>query len=323
VVYVDRDGVLVWGGIVWTRQNTTGGRSIQAAEFLSYYQRRFVKRTLSTDTSLLTDTGYVGSSFTAQRLYPDQKHMAWSLLRYSTEQAGGNIGLDINALAGSGHGVTRSMTYFGYERPEIYKAIAELAAVDNGFDFGVEIGWSQATANTPPQRFRRVMTWYPRRGRSVAESGLVFSKGGGYGNILSYDWPEDGTAFATEVSGLGAGTGDARIVKTAVDSDLISSGWPLLETVETYDDVTDDAQVQGLTNAALEARSQAQIQPTFEVSADTDPEFGSYSVGDEALFVIDPETKSPAGRRAVLRIATIENTSSAGPERVRLTCVGA
>ncbi|MFI5676767.1 hypothetical protein [Streptomyces cellulosae] len=81
--------------------------------------------------------------------------------------------------------------------------------------------------------------------------------------------------------------------------------------------------MQGLTNADLEALSQSNVQPSFDVSADTDPQFGSYSVGDEALFVIDPEPQSPNGREGVFRIVSIENTSVNGPERVRLTCVEA
>lgn len=318
VVYVDRDGVLVWGGIIWTRTLATGGKTIQAAELMSYFQHRYVKKTLSTDTSLLTDPRYVDQG--GQRLYGDQKWIVWSLLRYAQDQTGGNIGLDLNPLVGTPHGITRTATYFGYERPEIYKAIAELAAADDGFDFGVELGWTPSANNEPSTRYRRVRTWYPRRGRTASESGLVFSKGGGHGSILRYDWPEDGTALVTEMSGLGAGTGEARIVRTASATDMIGAGWPLLEGVETYEGVTDEAQVQGLTNAELAARSQATKVPTFEVSADADPAFGSYSVGDEALFVIDPEPQMPVGREGVLRIVGIENTSVNGPERVRLTC---
>lgn len=320
-VYVDRDGVIVWGGIIWTRTQATGGKSIQAAEFLSYFQHRYVKKTLSTDTSLLLNPAYVDAG--GQRLYSDQKFVVWSLLRYAQDQTGGSIGLDINLVTGVADGITRNVTYFGYERPEIYKCIADLAAADDGFDFGIEVGWTSTANNQPATRYRRARTWFPRRGRTATESGLVFSKGGDAGSILSYTWPEDGTALVTEMSGLGAGTGEARIVKTAAATDLINSGWPLLEGVATYDGVVDEAQVQGLTNADLTARSQAQEQPTFEVSADTDPEFGSYSVGDEALFVIDPEPQSPSGREGVLRIVRIENSSANGPERIRLTCVGA
>lgn len=318
-VYVDRDGVLVWGGIVWTRDDATGGKQIQAAEFPSYFQHRYVKKTLSTDTSLLLNPAYVDAG--GQRLYADQKYIVWSLLRYAHDQPGGNIGINIDELTAPPHGVTRSATYFGYERPEIYKSISELAAADDGFDFAIEVGWTPAANNQAPRRFRKARTWFPRRGRTAANSGLVFSKGGGYGSILDYDWPENGAELVTEMSGLGAGSGEARIVKTAVAQDLIDSGWPLLEGVATYDGVIDEAQVQGLANADLTARSQYMKQPTFEVSADADPQFGSYSVGDEGLFVIDPEPKSPNGREGVLRIVSIENTSANGPERVRLTCV--
>jgi hypothetical protein len=320
-VYVDRDGVLVWGGIIWTRDRATGGKKIQAAEFLSYFQHRYVKKTLSNDTSLLLDPRYITEG--GQRIWQDQKHIFWSLLRYAQDQPGGSIGIDINPLTGEGHGVLRhGTTYFGYERPEIYKAIRELADAADGFDFGVEVGWTSAANNQAPRRYRQAQAWYPRRGRTAAQSGLVFSKGGTAGSILDYDWPEDGTSLVTEMSGLGAGTGEARIVKTAAAQDMLDSGWPLLEGVATYDGVVDPEQVQATADADLEARSKADVQPQFEVSADTDPQFGSYSVGDEALFVIDPEPDMPNGREAVLRIVSIENTSANGPERIRLSCVG-
>ncbi|MFF8447867.1 hypothetical protein ACF06Q_09220 [Streptomyces leeuwenhoekii] len=320
-VYVDRDGVLVWGGIVWTRAPVAGGKEIQASEFLSYFQRRYIKKTLSNDTSLLTDPRYVDQG--GQRIWRDQKYIVWSLLWYAQAEPGGHIGIDINSVTGDGHGVERyGTTYFGYERPEIYKAIADLAAADSGFDFGIEVGWTQPANNEPPRRYRRAQAWYPRRGRTAAQSGLVFSKGGPAGSILAYDWPEDGASLVTQMSGLGAGTGEARIVRTATAQDLIDAGWPLLEGVATYDGVYDEAQVQATTAADLRARSQSQVQPTFEVAADADPAFGSYEVGDEALFVIDPEPQSPTGRRGILRIVGIENTASDGPERVRLTCVG-
>ncbi|MET9098291.1 hypothetical protein [Streptomyces antibioticus] len=318
-LYVQRDGVIVWGGIVWTRNTEGGGKSIQASEFLSYFQHRYVQKTLSTDTSLITDTSYVG--YGGQRLYTDQKYLAWSLLRYALMQPGGDFGLDINALAAPAHGINRVATYYGFERPEIYKALTELAAADNGFDFGIEVGWSQATENTPPFRYRKARAYFPRRGRTAADSGLVFSSGGPAASILSYDWPEDGTSMATYMSGLGAGSGEARIVKTAAAQDLLDSGWPLLEAVETYD-VLDETQVQGMTSAELTARSQAQVLPSFEVSAEADPPFGSYEVGDEALFVIEPDRMSPSGRQTTLRIIGIENTARSGPERVKLTCAG-
>ncbi|MFB8101356.1 hypothetical protein ACFC3O_00715 [Streptomyces sp. NPDC056007] len=316
-LYVDRDGVIVWGGIVWTRDIVKGGKAIQAAEFLSYYTRRYVKQTLSTDTSLILNTAYVP---TGQRLYSDQKYIVWSLLQYAHAQPNGNIGVATNLLTAPAHGVNRVMSYFGFERPEIYKSISELASADDGFDFGIEVGWNPVANNNPPTRYRRARTWFPRRGRTATQSGLVFVKGGPGSSILDYDWPENGTASATEVSAVGDGTGEARVTAVRQDTDRLAAGWPLLEQVTAYDGVIDQVQLDGLASAELTARSSAQTQPTFTVAADSDPVFGTYEVGDEALFVIDPEPTTPAGREGVLRIVSIENTASSGPERVRLTC---
>ena len=318
-LYVDRDGVIVWAGIVWTRTINGSGKDIAAAEFFSYYQQRYVKQTLSTDTSLITDTDFVPDG---QRLYPDQMHVVWSLMRYAHVQAGGDILIDTNPLAGPATGVTRVVTYPGYERPEIYKSIADMAAASDGFDFGIEVGWTSSANNQPPRRYRRAKAWFPRRGRTAADSGLVFSHGGAAGSIIDYEWPEDGTALATEVSGLGEGSGEATLQKVVQDTDMLASGWPLLESVTKHEGVVEQARLDALTSADLNARGQSQTQPTFTVEADGDPAFGSYSVGDEALFVIDDSPRTPGGREAVLRIVKIENTAKGGPERIRLSCVG-
>ena len=318
-LYVDRDGVIVWGGIVWTRTINGAGKDIQAAEFFSYYQQRYVKTTLSTDTSLIIDTDFVPDG---QRLYPDQMHVVWSLMRYAHVQSGGDILIDTNPLAGPATGVTRVVTYPGYERPEIYKSIADMAAASDGFDFGIEVGWTSSANNQPPKRYRRAKAYFPRRGRTAADSGLVFAHGGAAGSIIDYEWPEDGTALATEVSGLGEGSGEATLQKIVQDTDMLASGWPLLEAVTKHEGVVEQARLDALTSADLNARGQSQTQPTFTVEADADPAFGSYSVGDEALFVIDDSARTPGGREAVLRIVKIENTAKGGPERIKLTCVG-
>ncbi|MEV6313356.1 hypothetical protein AB0M10_32805 [Streptomyces sp. NPDC051840] len=316
-LYVDRDGVIVWAGIIWTRELVQGGKAIQAAELMSYYQHRHVKQTLSTDTSAILNPSYVP---TGQRLYTDQKYIMWSLLQYAHAQPGGSIGVDTNPLTAPAHGVTRTVTYYQFERPDIYGAISELASADDGFDFGIEVGWNPVANNQPPTRYKRARAWFPRRGRTVDQSGLVFTKGGTGGNILDFNWPENGVDMATEISGLGDGTGEAKVQAVVQDADRLASGWPLLEAVTTYPGVVDQAQINGLAAAELTARSSAQTQPWFDVTADDDPAFGSYSVGDEGLFIIEPEPRMPAGREGALRIVSIENTAATGPERVRLTC---
>jgi hypothetical protein len=316
-LYVDRDGVIVWAGIIWTRQDTAGGVTIQAAELLSYYQHRYVAQTLSTETANVTATAYVPDG---QRLYSDQKFLVWSLLRYADAQ-GHTPPLDLNWLASSGaDGIARQATYYGYERPEIYATIAQLSQADDGFDFGIEVGWNPVLNGQPPTRYRTAKTWSPKRGRSADDSGLVFAKGGTAASIVAYDWPEDWTALATRTHALGDGDGEARLIASASDTDLLASGWPLLEYVGTYQGVTQQATIQGHANADMNARSSAANSPTFTVLADGDPSLGSYTVGDSALFSIAPEPRFPAGVEQEFRILGIAVTAASGPELAKLTC---
>lgn len=319
-IYVDRDGVIVWGGIVWTRDLTDGGKAIQAAEFLSYYQQRTIKTTLATDASLITDTDMVPDG---QRLYSDQRYLVWSLLRYANVQPYGDIGVTVSNIAAEpGTGINRVASYFGYERPVIYDAIADLAKADDGFDFGVEVFWTQPANNDAPERVKRARVWYPRRGRqSAAESGLVFSSGGPEPSIVDYDWPENGTELATDVTALGAGTGEAKLTSTAQAADLLAAGYPLLEKVTTYGDVLEQGQLDGNARADLAAATQADVQPSFDVVPDADPVYGSYQVGDVALFVIAPDQRTPTGRQDELRILSVETTvTDSGAERLKLVC---
>jgi hypothetical protein len=315
-LYVDRDGVIVWGGIIWTRQPTAGGITIQAAEFLSYYQRRYITQTLSTVPSNLVSSAYVP---TGARLYADQRYLLWSLFQYAAIDPNGDIGIDTNYLTGVADGITRERTYNGFERPEIYATMQQLSTADDGFDFGIEIGWTPIINNEAPVRYRRARSWFPRRGRTADDSGLVFSKGGPAASIVAYDWPEDYTAMSTRVHALGDGDGEARLTAVASESDLLASGWPLLESVESYDGVTQVATLRGHAAADLLARSRAPVAPWFDVLADADPAFGSYSVGDEALFSLAPEPRWPDGLDVELRILGAQVTARS-PEIVRLTC---
>jgi hypothetical protein len=65
------------------------------------------------------------------------------------------------------------------------------------------------------------------------------------------------------------------------------------------------------------------VAPWFDVLADADPAFGSYSVGDEALFSIAPEPRWPDGLDVELRILGMRRSPRRSPEIVRLDLRGA
>ncbi|MFD0562915.1 hypothetical protein ACFQ2M_13415 [Kitasatospora saccharophila] len=325
VLYIDRDGVIVWAGIVWTRRPLERGGQIygaqlQAAELPSYWQHRHVNVLLSTDPTVLTangaNTAYVPAG---QRMYADQAWIVWSLLQYAAADisGAGSIGVDTNLLTAP-TGITRTRTYDPAERPVIYDLIAQLAEVDNGFDWGIETGW-----NGDGSRYRRWQVYYPRRGRPASLTGFTFQHGPG-GNILAPDWPEDGTLLATRAIALGSGQGIGVVVGQAEATDMLAAGWPLLETVAKYSGVSEYNTIQSHAAADLAAHSNATTAPTFSVLADADPVLGSYTVGDSARFIVDPNPYYPNGLDDELRIVTIKVTvTSGGPETVALTCVEA
>lgn len=319
VVYVDRDGVIMGAYILWTREATDGGINIAGSELISYLGRRLITTTLSTDITQITNTAYVPDG---QRLYADQRFLIWSLCRWAFAQAGGDIGIDINPLSADGAtGVTRTVTYPGWELHNLLDAIGDLASADSGFDYGIEVGYTPGANGLPPARYRRARVWYPQRGVDTSVSGLSFYKGGSAGSILDYDWPEDGTALATAEAATGAGSGAATLTSYQTNPDLIAAGYPLLEGATAYQSITDQATLDSLAQAAVDASGSASTAPTFTVAADADPLLGTYGLGDSAMFSIDPDIRFPSGYSGELRIVSIAVTAQSGPEVAQLSCV--
>lgn len=320
VVYVERDGVPLWGGIIWTRTRAPGGVEIQAAELLSYYQhRRLTTDTLSTDPAVASGSAYVPAG---SRLHADQRQMVGDLLTWCARWQG-TPSFDLQYLLDP-CGVTRDRTYPGSaEFPVVYDLILALSQVENGFDFGLDLGYYPTTpGGYPPVRYRRVRVYYPRRGRTADVSHLSWWHGP-EGNLIDYEWPEDATGTATRTWALGDSEG---LWAWARDGDLINGGEPLLETVATYSGVTQTATLLEHAQADLAASRLAAVAPTFTVSATADPPLGTYEVGDEATFSIDPgvDPRWPDGMSAIWRIVSAEVTvpDGGGAETVKLT-VGA
>lgn len=273
-LYVERDGTLLWGGIIWARRPAPAAKTLEivGAEFWSYFQRRHI-------TTALSYTGV------------DQFHIAQDLIDYAqgkqVDYADGGVatypkpGGDISvAVASTASGITRDRSWGKNERKEIGEAVEQLASLIDGFDFAVEVTYDAGV------RTRTFATYYPRRGSAYPASGLVFELGR---NIVAYDWPEDGTRFATAMLTSGAGENDAMIASSATATDLIDAGYPLIEATTVYKDVTEQATLDGHAAGDLAARSSMPGPPSITVRGDVDPVLGSWRVGDQCQIRIDDE----------------------------------
>jgi hypothetical protein len=296
---VYRDNVPIWSGPMITPAYTSEERSIRvsAAEWWAIIRRRLI-----TDQKEWTNT--------------EQLDIVTQLLAYTQAKTGGALGITVPAATPSG--VLRTQTYNYFEHKNLAGAIEDLAALDNGFDFAIDLG---TLADDLTLTFNLS---YPRRGRIAGDTGLVWSSGN---NMISFEWPEDGSQTANAWYGIGAGEGESMLRSSAVRPDLWAGGYPLLEDSIILKDETVQSNLNARTRARLAAKGEPVALPPIKVRGDVAPIVGSYITGDEATFKIEAgfDPFFPDGAEFIRRIVGIdvEPSDAQGQEVVRLTTAAA
>ena len=218
-IWIDRNGVLVWGGILWTRtyDSTTETLKLAGQDFGSYFQHSYIVATQA----------FAGV---------DELLIAKDLLQYLQGKTGGNIGVQYMTPYPNS-GITRTQTYNGYEFREGYQTILELSQLDSGFDFGFDANY---VGGVPTITFNPS---YPHRGYTQAQAVEVFELPG---RIIDYTYEEDGTRMATTAYATGQGYGTSVLQASASTT---PSGYPLLEMVDSYKSQNTQAEVTARATA--------------------------------------------------------------------------
>jgi len=295
-IYVDRSGVLVWGGIIWNREWDTGNQrlKITAREFESYFERRRITSTLV---------------FTNQ----DQLTIAENLINAAQSVPYGNINVLIPSTT-SGV-IIGSQIYYNYELKTYFNALLDLAKNNNGFDFNIKVAYDGSGNPT-----KTLQLGYPRLGNTYSSSSAtvpVFQIPAG--NIVQYNYKEDGTKAANSVYATGAGSNEGKLIANSVDTTKTLSGWPLLEDSSNYSNITDSTLLGGLASGQVLATSYPPQTLQIVAPPYLDPVFGTYNLGDQARVILKdnfyPSTFDGNYRIVGLNVSPGEN----GPERVTLT----
>ena len=208
-----------------------------------------------------------------------------------------------------------SQSYYYYELKTYFNAISDLAKSNTGFDFNIKVSYDSGG-----NIVKTLQLGYPRLGNPYSTtSTTVPTFILPAGNILQYNYKEDGTKAANSVYASGAGSNEGKLIANITDPTKIGSGWPLLEDSTNYSNVTD---ISLLTNFATGQVLATSYPPqTLQIAAPpyVDPVFGTYNLGDQARVVItDPfyPTEFDGNYRIIgLNVSPGEN----GPERVTLT----
>jgi hypothetical protein len=294
-VYVDRNGVLVWGGVLWGREydSTSQSLTFQAREFESYFERRRI-----TTTRVFSNT--------------DQLTIAQTLVNDAQATASGNIGVVVPVTTS---GVLVSRTYYAYELKGVYPALQDLSRQTNGFDMNIEVAYDGGGNPT-----KTLLLSYPRAGTAYTSSSkTVPTFEFPAGNVVEYNYPEDGSIAANTVYALGAGSNEGKLIATATDTSKTSSGWAILEEQANYSDVTDATMLAGLASGQVAAVSYPPTTLKITVPPYENPTFGTYKIGDDARVIIN-DNRFPTGLNSVFRIVAFNVAPGEnGPERVTLT----
>lgn len=253
-VWFERDGVLLFGGIVWAVSADIAGNTMTVTGEgpHSYLRRRAIRSTLTYTTT-------------------DQLDIARGLIDHAQGTTNGTIGITYDT---ADSGVTRDRTYNAYERKNLGEAIEQLAAVEDGFDWRYDHNY---VADVP--------TWsmgftYPATGRSTLH---VFEVGTNCA-LTSYD--EDGTTITNLVDVFGAGTA-AETLTATIHNTAMQGPYPILEATETHSDilVLDTLELHARRRLARGAGPTRRVQ--LNTFADTDPTLGSYICGDRVRVRAD------------------------------------
>ena len=294
-IYVDRNGVLVWGGVLWNRQYNSDSQTLtfQAREFESYFERRKI-----TTTQVFNNQ--------------DQLTIANALMNGAQAAPSGNIGV-ITTPATSGILVSR--TYYGYELKNVYQGIQDLSKQLDGFDFNIQVAYDGGGNPT-----KTLVLSYPKSGTTYSPTSLsapVFQFPSG--NMIEYEYPEDASIAANTIYALGAGSNEGKLIATATDPALLAAGFPLLEQEANYSDITDATMLGNLATGQIKATAYPPTTLRVVAPPSQNPEFGTYVIGDECRIIIT-DNRFPETLDAIYRLVALSVTPGEdGPERITLT----
>lgn len=208
------------------------------------------------------------------------------------------IARDLAAIAGDAAGIPleydcppsgqlRDRTYADDENATVYDRLQELCAVENGFDWTVDVSWTDDTHSRVKYTFR---AGYPHLGNRSTQPNHVFELTQKGGNIDSYNeqlqWSRG--AGATWVRAIGDGDAEMRTLSAPViDTLRETAGWPRIEVSEKFDKVTRQSTIDDHA-AGMAARKFGGLQVVdFSVRDGQGTSLRDLTLGDSARVHLD------------------------------------
>lgn len=282
--YVYRNGVPWWGGVLWgkTLASDANGKpsvALSAATFESYLDHV----QLATDLPVLAGV--------------DQLAIARSFIDHMQADPHADLNIAYDSTLTSTVSRDR-VPYQAASRPSYLRMLSDLAALDNGFEFAIQV----LTDPTTGARTRMLRLGYPTLSSGATHR---IAKPGA---IMSYSWPEDGTRAATSLMATGSSVNST----IHTNATALANGYPRLDATTSYGSITDTTVLEAHATADLALAAPPVVVPAVRVRLDA-TDLTPQSLGDSVRINITDEN-FPSGITATYRLVGM---TIAPPERGR------
>ena len=303
LLYVRRNGTVVWGGILWSVRKQKGSDyvGLGAQEVWSYFERRRFNHSLAWISQDNVDQMNI---FRDMLRYVQGDQLQYDTLNYDYASKGAKyVDLQLDTTLS---GVKREKRARSWERKRVGTVARALANLSDGFDFDIIV--------TEPTEHNFVHTLkldYPNKGR---RTNFVFEQGK---NVDLFDWSLDAWELENRVVVLGSGEGPETITAWNQDTALLDAGYPLLDGMETRKDITQKATAQKWADKRLNERKLPTSIPLLQLRPTEEGEVGGFDLGDEVLVRADDGFVSFDDYFRVLQYSV--NVSNEGDEKMNIT----
>lgn len=225
-----------------------------------------------------------------RRYVPSRNYVQWDQVDIAHDLAsicGDAVGIPLEYDCPK-TGVYRDKEYKDDENARVYNRLQELAALEDGFNWTVDVDWVDDSHDRVKYTFR---TGYPYLGYRTETPEHVFELPGNVTGFESSRPWGDGDA-ATHVRAIGDGQGDLTVMSSPViDALRESAGWPRLEERRPFSGVTEQSTIQ---SHAVKTGAQlfgGQDIITLTVRSGEGTELRDLTLGDSARVTIDAPTR--------------------------------
>ena len=296
-LWIERDGAIVWGGIIWTRtyQAQAGVLSYTAQTFESFFYRQFVEEAI-TKTEI------------------DQRQILVDLIDHMQAKTAADIGIDTSITFDPLDAIIRTEQFDPYQAWSYGRTIEYMINYADGFDYTIDVSYDVSGNLTKTLATDNVL------GITKANAQSIFDYPG---NVKNYYYPESASESAVCVLGFGAGEGDGTLMSHHEHYDLLAAGYPHLQQVFNNRDVSVQATLDSQTEAEANRVKTPIVVPVLELNPAMLPTFGDYGLGDYAQVHIQ-DIRFPDGFSFYTRIVgwDAKPTTSESQEELKLVVSG-